>query len=55
MNGLDKQGVSDMREVFKQLNKQGTTIVLSSHYSEDIEFLCDTVHEMDNGMITRIR
>lgn len=55
MNGLDKQGVLEMREVFKALNRQGATIILSSHYAEDIEALCDTVCEMDQGTLTRIR
>ncbi|MEK4851504.1 ABC transporter ATP-binding protein [Paenibacillus sp. FSL H7-0756] len=55
MNGLDKQGVLQIREVFKELNKEGTTIILSSHYAEDIEVLCDTVSEMDGGILTPIR
>lgn len=53
MNGLDKQGVIEMREVFKDLNHQGTTILLSSHYAEDIEILCDTVIEMDQGKVIK--
>jgi ABC-2 type transport system ATP-binding protein len=44
-----------MRELFKELKKEGTTIILSSHYSEDIEALCDTVCEMDAGKLTPIR
>lgn len=55
MNGLDKKGVLEMREVFKELNKQGTTIILSSHYAEDIEALCDTVYEMDNGELAQLK
>lgn len=55
MNGLDKQGVLGIREVFKELNRQGTTIILSSHYAEDIETLCDTVCEMDNGVLIQLR
>lgn len=55
MNGLDKQGVLEMRELFKQLNRQGTTIILSSHYAEDIEALCDTVCEMDQGTLMRLK
>ncbi|HOM02332.1 MAG TPA: ABC transporter ATP-binding protein [Acetivibrio sp.] len=55
MNGLDKQGVTEMRKLFKDLNKQGVTIILSSHYSEDIDALCDTVCEMDTGKLTQIR
>ncbi|WP_349772322.1 ABC transporter ATP-binding protein [Lederbergia citrisecunda] len=55
MNGLDKQGVLGIREVFKELNRKGTTIILSSHYAEDIETLCDTVCEMDNGVLIQLR
>lgn len=51
MNGLDKQGVLEIRQLIKDLNKEGITIILSSHYSEDIDVLCDTVCEMDGGVI----
>ncbi|MDI3507841.1 MAG: type transport system ATP-binding protein [Clostridiales bacterium] len=54
MNGLDKQGVIEIRKVLKELNQEGTTIILSSHYAEDIEALCDTVYEMDGGVLTRV-
>lgn len=54
MNGLDKQGVLEMREVFKELNRQGATIILSSHYAEDIDALCHTVCEMDNGVLAQL-
>jgi ABC-2 type transport system ATP-binding protein len=54
MNGLDKQGVLEIREVLKELNREGATIILSSHYAEDIEALCDTVYGMDAGVLTRI-
>ena len=50
-NGLDKQGVRDIRDLLKLQREQGTTILLSSHISSDIEALCDTVHEMDAGRI----
>jgi ABC-2 type transport system ATP-binding protein len=55
MNGLDKQGVIEMRSLFRDLKKEGITILLSSHYSEDIEALCDTVCEMDAGKLTQVR
>lgn len=55
MNGLDKQGVIEVREILKELNREGITIILSSHYAEDIEVLCDTVCEMDGGVLTPIR
>ncbi len=51
MNGLDKQGVADIRRLLRDLREMGKTILLSSHYAEDIELLCDTVCEMDGGVL----
>ena len=48
-NGLDKHGVEEMREYFLSLKKKGKTILLTSHNTEYIEYLCDTVVEMDHG------
>ena len=53
-NGLDEEGVKEMREVFLQLKEQGENIILASHNKEDIEVLCDTVHQMKKGEITEI-
>lgn len=55
MNGLDKEGVEDMRKYLLDFKAQGKTILIASHSSEDIEVLCDTVHEMDKGVMTAIR
>ena len=49
MNGLDKQGVQDMRTLLLSLKAQGKTILLASHFKQDIDELCDTVHEMEQG------
>ena len=38
-NGLDKHGVEEMREYFLSLKKKGKTILLTSHNTEDIEYL----------------
>ena len=54
MNGLDRQGVLQMRELFRTLREEGATIIVASHYAEDIDALCDTVHEMDQGRIRQI-
>ncbi|MCD2493427.1 ATP-binding cassette domain-containing protein [Lacrimispora sp. NSJ-141] len=51
MNGLDNQGVKDMRRLFLSLKEEGKTILLASHNKEDISVLCDTVIEMDHGEI----
>lgn len=50
-NGLDKEGVLDMRKYLLKLKKEGKTILLSSHLSEDIEILCDKVYEMEHGKL----
>ncbi|MCI8464522.1 MAG: ATP-binding cassette domain-containing protein [Lachnospiraceae bacterium] len=55
MNGLDNQGVEDMRKLFQTLKKEGKTIVLASHNREDIITLCDCVIEMDRGRILSIK
>lgn len=54
MNGLDKDGVEDMRGLFKGLRDEGRTILLCSHNAEDIAVLCDEVYEMENGVICNI-
>lgn len=43
-NGLDVQGVKDIRELLMSLQKQGVTILLASHYDEDIRTLCEEVY-----------
>ncbi len=55
MNGLDKHGVEDIRDLLIKLKEEGKTILIASHSSEDIDVLCDTVHEMDAGVLTPIR
>ena len=51
MNGLDQSGVNEMRDILSSLAKEGTTIIMANHNSEDIELLCDTVCEMELGKI----
>ena len=55
LNGLDKHGVREMRQLIKGLKEQGKTILLASHNQGDIDELCDTVCEMDAGVMTMIR
>ena len=51
MNGLDNQGVEDIRRLLIELREGGTTILLASHSREDIQILCDSVHELDRGRL----
>jgi len=54
MNGLDKNGIEEMRALFLQLKAKGTTILLASHVKDDIEVLCDTVSQIADGVLTRV-
>lgn len=55
LNGLDKHGVVHIRELIKSLRAEGKTILLASHNQMDIDELCDTVCEMDGGVLTMVR
>lgn len=55
MNGLDKTGVRDMRDLLLDLKQRGKTILLASHFAQDIDELCDTVCEMDQGILTQAK
>ncbi len=50
-NGLDEDGVLLVRSVLKEKREQGKTIILSSHNSEDIRLLCDSVYRLYKGEI----
>ena len=53
MNGLDNQGVADMRKLFMELRDSGKTLLIASHNREDIDILCDEVYHMDHGVLER--
>ena len=55
MNGLDRQGVEDIRGLLLELKKEGCTILIASHNREDIDVLCDQVYEMDAGKWSLLR
>ena len=53
MNGLDRQGVEEIRSLLLSLKAHNKLIVIASHNAEDIKVLCDRVYEMDNGIIQK--
>lgn len=55
MNGLDNEGVKNMRRLLQLLQGQGKTIILASHIQDDIDILCDSVYHMDAGILSRER
>jgi ABC-type multidrug transport system ATPase subunit len=50
-NGLDPQGIRDMRELLLSLNREGTTIFLSSHLLAEIEQMSTRVGVLDRGRL----
>ena len=50
-----EEDFKDMRKYLLDLKEQGKTIIIASHSAEDIDVLCDTVCEMDKGVLTVLR
>ncbi|CAN5507355.1 ABC transporter ATP-binding protein [soil metagenome] len=50
-NGLDPQGIHEIRDLLLQLNARGTTIFLSSHLLAEVEQLCTRVGVIDRGRL----
>ncbi|MBW2653588.1 MAG: ABC transporter ATP-binding protein [Deltaproteobacteria bacterium] len=49
--GLDPQARKHIWEIIHDMNKKGRTIILTTHYMEEAETLCDTIAIMDKGRI----
>lgn len=52
--GLDPQARRNLWDLVQQIQKRGITIVMTTHYMEEAELLCDRVAIMDNGKIIAI-
>ena len=49
--GLDPVGVSDLREIFREMRHNGVTLMFSSHQLAEIERICDSVIFMSSGKV----
>jgi ABC-2 type transport system ATP-binding protein len=49
--GVDPQSRTNILETVRQLNRAGLTVLYTSHYMEEVEFLCDRIAIMDLGQI----
>jgi len=49
--GLDPQARKHIWEIIRDMNKKGKTIILTTHYMEEAQTLCDTVAIIDKGRI----
>lgn len=50
-NGLDPEGIKDLRNLLKKLAKEGLGILISSHNLAELESFCNKVLIIDNGTI----
>jgi len=49
-NGLDPQGIHEIRTLIKEIAGKGTTILLASHLLDEVEKVCDQVVVIRNGI-----
>lgn len=52
--GLDPQTRRRLWEIIKGLNQQGMTILLTTHYMEEVEYLCKRIGIMDSGKLIEL-
>ena len=49
--GLDPQARRNLWELIKKIREQGTTVIITTHYMDEAEQLCDRIAIMDEGKI----
>ncbi|MFP7233798.1 linearmycin resistance ATP-binding protein LnrL [Bacillus subtilis] len=52
--GIDPQSRNHILETVKQLNETGMTVIYTSHYMEEVEYLCDRIGIIDSGEMIAI-
>jgi ABC-2 type transport system ATP-binding protein len=52
--GLDPQARRNLWDLIQQVRNQGTTVVITTHYMDEAEFLCDRCAIVDSGRIIAI-
>lgn len=50
-NGLDPAGIAEIRELIKQLNRDGKTIIMASHILDEVEKVCTHVAILQKGIL----
>ncbi|MFT3901928.1 MAG: ABC transporter ATP-binding protein [Niabella sp.] len=52
--GLDPQARRNLWELIKNINDKGTTVIITTHYMDEAEYLCDRIAIMDAGQIVAL-
>ena len=52
--GLDPQARRHLWELIEQVRKKGISVIMTTHYMDEAEMLCDRIAVMDNGRIVAI-
>jgi len=53
-NGLDPAGIAEIRELIKQLNREGKTIIMASHILDEVERVCTHVAIIQKGVLKTV-
>src|SRR5690349_7186215 len=53
-NGLDPAGIAEIRDLIRQLNKQGKTIIMASHILDEVEKVCTHVAIIQKGVLKTV-
>ena len=54
LNGLDKNGIKEMRNFFLEMKNSGKIILMASHNKYDMEVLCDELYELEAGKLVYV-
>ena len=55
LNGLDKNGIKEMRNFFLEMKNSGKIILMASHNKYDLEVLCDELYELEAGKLVYVK
>ena len=53
-NGLDPAGIAEIRDLIKELNRQGKTIIMASHILDEVEKVCTHVAIIQKGVLKTV-